>query len=65
MKLRFLGQEYSPNNYQVKTIPSDIMVCYRGQSYPLRRSLQNFSPPLYLRKYRGILYIKFNWTNVI
>lgn len=60
MKLRFLGQEYSQSNYIVKTIPSDIMVCYRGQNYPLRRSSQNFSQQFYLRKYRGILYLKSN-----
>ncbi|MGD1917747.1 MAG: DUF4278 domain-containing protein [Pleurocapsa sp.] len=57
-KLRFLGQDYSPNNIFVETIPSDIMVCFRGQSYPLTRPLQSFDSKLEIRKYRGILYTK-------
>ena len=43
MKLRFLGQNYSPSNCQVETIPSDITVSFRGHSYPLRRPLQIFT----------------------
>lgn len=54
MKLRFLGQVYSLNNHEVKTILLDFVVCYRGQNYPLRRLLQNFTPQFYLRKYCGI-----------
>lgn len=60
MKLRFVGREYFPNNYKLKTISSDIMVRYRVPSYPLRRLLQNFTPQFYLRKYRGIFYIKYD-----
>ena len=57
-KLHFLGQDYSPNNVFIKTIPSDIMVRFRGQSYPLPRPLQNVSSQFGIRKYRGILYSK-------
>lgn len=57
-KLRFLGQEYSPNNVFVETIPSDILVRFRGQSYPLPRPIQGFDSQFEIRKYRGILYSK-------
>ena len=60
IKLRFLGQNYSPSNYIVETIPSDIMASFRGQSYPLPRPLQNFDTQFAIRKYRGILYLKCN-----
>ena len=60
MKLRFLGQNYSPSNCQVETIPSDITVSFRGHSYPLRRPLQKFTPQFSIRNYRGILYSKHN-----
>ena len=59
-KLRFFGQNYSPSNDKVVTIPSDIRICYRGQSYLLRRPLQSFTPQFVIRKYRGILYFKHN-----
>lgn len=56
--LRFLGQDYSDNSIFIETIPSDIMVRFRGQSYPLPRPIQNFSSQFGMRKYRGILYSK-------
>lgn len=56
--LRFLGQDYSPDNVFVETIPSDILVRFRGQTYPLRRPIQSFNRQFELRKYRGILYSK-------
>ena len=57
-KLRFLGQDYSPSNVSIETIPSDILVRFRGQSYPLPRSVQNFNSQFAVRKYRGVLYSK-------
>ena len=57
-KLRFLGQEYFPNNTFVETIPSDIMVRFRGQSYSLPRPFQSINPEFGMRKYRGVLYTK-------
>ena len=57
-KLRFSGQDYSPNNVFVETIPSDIVVRFRGQSYPLPRPIYRFNYKFELRKYQGILYTK-------
>lgn len=57
-KLRFLGQNYSPNQVFVETIPSDIMVRFRGQSYPLPRPIQKIDSQFEIRKYRGVLYSK-------
>ena len=58
MKLRFLGQDYSPNNVRVETIPSDIIVRFRGQSYQLRRPVDILKPQFGIRTYRGIVYCK-------
>ena len=57
-QLRFLGQDYFPNNIFVETIPSDIMMRFRGQSYFLPRSTQSCHSQFGIRKYRGILYSK-------
>ena len=57
MKLRFLGQDYLPNNVRVETIPSDISVRFRGQPYQLRRPVQ-LKLQFGIRTYRGILYCK-------
>ena len=56
--LRFLGRDYSDNSIFIETIPSNIMVRFRGQSYFLPRPIQNFNSQFGMRKYRGILYSK-------
>lgn len=58
MKLRFLGQDYSPNSVRVETISSDIIVRFRGQPYQLRRLVALLKPQFGIRTYRGILYCK-------
>ena len=60
IKLRFLGQNYSPSDCRVETIPSDIKAIFRGHSYPLSRPLRNYPSQFALKKYRGILYSKSN-----
>lgn len=57
MKLRFLGQDYSPNNVRVETSPSDIIVRFRGQPYQLTRPVE-LKRQFGIRTYRGILYCK-------
>ena len=57
-RLHFLGRDYSPNSVFVETIPSDIMMRFRGQSYPLPRPIQSYNSQFGIGKYRGILYAK-------
>lgn len=57
MKLRFLGRYYSPNNVRVETIPSDIVVRFRGQPYQLHGPVE-LKLQFDIRIYRGILYCK-------
>lgn len=58
MELRFLGQVYSTSNVQVETVPSDLTVCFRGQTYNLRRPIQTAKSQFGIRIYRGVLYGK-------
>ena len=58
MELRFLGQTYSSCNQFVETIPSDITVSFRGQSYRLRVPRQSFKSKPDIRIYRGVGYCK-------
>ena len=58
MKLHFLGQTYFASERVVETVPSDLTLCFRGQSYILRRPLENFKSNLEMRIYRGISYYK-------
>ena len=59
MQLRFLGQTYSTDNNQVKTVASEHTARFRGQNYTLRVSTQIFKYQLgvSIRKYRGVFYI--------
>ena len=56
MQLRFLGQAYSTENNQIRTIATEQTARFLGQSYKPRRSVQSFNSQLGLRKYRGIAY---------
>ena len=56
MQLRFLGQAYSADNYQVETIASAQKGQFLGQTYSLRRPVQTFTPQRGLRKYSGLIY---------
>ncbi len=56
MKLRFLGQTYSPSFNQVETETSGQTGRFLGQSYTLSRPVKTFKSQLGLRKYRGVAY---------
>ncbi|ELS04204.1 hypothetical protein Xen7305DRAFT_00039320 [Xenococcus sp. PCC 7305] len=56
MQLRFLGQAYSTDNNQIRTVATEQTARFLGQSYTPRRPVQTSNSQLGLRKYRGIAY---------
>ena len=58
MKLIFLGQKYSTQIMPIETIPADIIVCFRGQKYAVRRPVYRVKPQFGIRTYRGVCYCK-------
>ncbi|VEP15749.1 conserved hypothetical protein [Hyella patelloides LEGE 07179] len=59
MQLHFLGQAYSANRSLIKTVVSEHIACFRGQSYAIRVPTQIVKSQLSvrIRKYRGVSYI--------
>lgn len=59
MQLRFLGQTYSANSNQIRTLTSKHLACFRGQSYNLRvpALVSESQLSVGIRKYRGVSYI--------